>query len=76
MAPATAATPDPANPPVNTNTAEEWDVLLASGVVLANRFRPDLGTPRFTDLQAVARRLARDRRRMAENRCRDQAGSN
>jgi hypothetical protein len=76
MAPATAATPDPDDPPVNTITAEEWDALLARGVVLANARRDSQGTLSFTDLEAVARQLTEERRRDAQDRRRKQAGSN
>ena len=63
MAPATAAIPDPGEPPVNTITREQWKVLLAKGVL------PESETVTFTDLPAVTRRLVQEHRRR-------QAGSN
>jgi len=63
MAPATAAPPDPADPPVNTITATQWKALLAKGIL------PELETVTFTDLPAVTRRLVQEHRR-------SQAGSN
>jgi hypothetical protein len=66
MAPATAATPDPADPPVNTITREQWSVLLQKGI---------LSGPETVcaDLEAVNERLAQDRSR---ERRREQRGSN
>ena len=63
MSPATAATPDPADPPVNTITREQWQALLARGIL------PESQTVTFTDLPAVTRRLVQEHRRR-------QAGSN
>lgn len=62
MAPATAASPDPAEPPVNTITSQQWQALLARGIL------PGAETV-YTDLPSVTRRLAQDRQR-------EQRGSN
>ena len=66
MSAATAATPDPAGPPVNTITAKQWQTLLAKGI---------LSGPETVcaDLAAVDERLAQDRSR---ERRREQRGSN
>ena len=66
MAPATAATSDPGDPPVNTITREQWKVLLAKGILAG----PETVC---ADLAAVDERLAQDRSR--EHR-RKQWGSN
>jgi hypothetical protein len=58
MAPATAAPPDPADPPVNTITDAEWR-LVAKRLLGDVRAR----ATDFADLREVARRLAQDRHR-------------
>jgi hypothetical protein len=63
MATATAAAPDPGEPPVNTIGDEEWRRLLGKRVVAG----PQVAS--YADLREVARSL-RERHR------RQQAGSN
>jgi hypothetical protein len=63
MSPATAATPDPADPPVNTISDETWTVLLKR----ADRANPSASS--LADPEVVAARLAARHRR-------SQAGSN
>jgi hypothetical protein len=63
MAPATAATPDPTDPPMQTITNKDWAVLLRR----ADRANPHASS--WTDPEAVADRLVNRHRR-------SQAGNN
>jgi hypothetical protein len=76
MAPATAATPDPADPPVNTITAGQWEVLLAKRLLATIDQQAGDRAAHFTDLGEVARCLIEERRHDSQDRQRKRAGSN
>ena len=76
MAPATAATPDPADPLVNTITREQWKALLAKRLLATIDQQAGDRAAHFTDLGEVARCLIEERRHDSQDRQRKRAGSN
>lgn len=76
MSAATAAAPDPADPPVNTIGEAAWRTLLAKRLLGAIDQQAGDRPVHFTDLGEVARCLIEERRHDSQARQRKRAGSN